>query len=197
MVMGQEFRTSGNPLGSPTVSAPVSPFLAEEGGAESVDALSARLPAAIPALRAYLRALVRSAGPEPETEDVLQETLTRALSHRGTYDPARPLLPWLKRTALRTFLDLRARLRPRPLPLEGALEPRAPAAADTLAQREWVERLLSRLGAREREVLERFHRGGQSVREIAGDLGVAEGTVKSLLHRARRRLARGPGEDRP
>lgn len=193
--MVEEILTSGNPARQPSVVARVSPLLAEEGGAEPVDALSARLPAAIPALRAYVRALVRSVGPEPDPEDVLQETLTRALSHRGTYDPARPVLPWLKRTALHTFLDLRAR--PRPMPMEEALEPRAPVGVDTLAQRELVERLLERLGAREREVLERFHRQGQSVREIAGALGVAEGTVKSLLHRARRRLADGPAEGRP
>jgi RNA polymerase sigma-70 factor (ECF subfamily) len=126
---------------------------------------------------------------------VLQETLTRALSRRGSYDRARPVLPWLKRIALRTFLDLRARPRPRPVLLEEALEPRAPEGSDTLDQRELVERLLRRLGAREREVLERFHRESQSVREIAEALGVAEGTVKSLLHRARRRLAGGPGEE--
>ena len=195
--MVEETQTYRNPTRPPAVSALVSPFLAEEGEEAPADALSERLPAALPALRAYVRALVRSAGPEPEAEDVVQEALTRALSHRGTYDPARPVLPWLKRTALRTFLDLRARPRPRPIPLEEATEPRAPAAADTLAQRELVERLLERLGVREREVLERFHRQGQSVREIAGALGVAEGTVKSLLHRARRRLADGPAEGRP
>lgn len=195
--MVEEIRTSGNPRVAPSVVVPVSSFLAEEGGAEPADALAARLPAAIPALRLYVRALVRSAGPEPDPEDVLQETLTRALSRRKTYDPARPLLPWLKRTALHTFLDLRAQPRTRPLPMREALEPRAPDGVDTLAQRESVERLLARLGAREREVLERFHRQGQSVREIAALLGAAEGTIKSLLHRARRRLAGGPGEDRP
>jgi len=69
---------------------------------------------------------------------------------------------------------------------EGALA--APPAAEA-GVGESVEALLMPLAAVERDVLLRFHRDGRSVREIARALGMPEGTVKSHLHRARRRLA--------
>ena len=50
-------------------------------------------------------------------------------------------------------------------------------------------------GPKSREVVERFHRDGQSVATIGSELGLPEGTVKSHLHRARRRLAARGGEE--
>lgn len=49
----------------------------------------------------------------------------------------------------------------------------------------------------ERRVLLEFHQDGRSVREIARALGSPEGTVKSDLHRARRRLAERLDKERP
>jgi RNA polymerase sigma-70 factor (ECF subfamily) len=149
---------------------------------------------------AKLRALAAKLVPARDVDDVVQETVARALRYRDTFDGERELGPWLAKTALRVALDLRAR-RARVATVEIESEPAAAieaasarvpdhGAPDRIAEeRELVARLLSKLSKVERDVLVRFHQHGESVREIASALGLAEGTVKSHLHRARRRLA--------
>jgi RNA polymerase sigma-70 factor, ECF subfamily len=149
---------------------------------------STRLAAAEPALRRHARALVGGRGPI-DPEDVVQETLSRAWSRRASFDGTRELMPWLKTIALRGLLDLREAQGRSPAPLE--FDPIAKSAEDPVATRDEVRALLARLPERERVVLERFHRGGESIQDLALDLGLAPGTIKSLLHRARARLARG------
>jgi RNA polymerase sigma-70 factor, ECF subfamily len=53
-----------------------------------------------------------------------------------------------------------------------------------------LERAFDRLGADDRAILVLHHLRGKPVSELAAVLGVAEGTVKSRLHAARRALAR-------
>jgi len=159
-------------------------------------ALDERITAEIPRLRGFLGKL--NGRRTADLDDLVQESLARALRYRESFDGRRALWPWLKRTAFRVFLDQRnaARFDVE----EGVAE--APARDDDgLAQREEVHRLLAALPAIEREVLTRFHQAGCSVREIAAELGAPEGTIKSHLYRARRRLAargrlpsRGEGE---
>lgn len=156
------------------------------------DALELRLLDELPDLTAFARRLVARARGAVEADDVVQETLVRALRYRHAFDPGRELAPWLRRTAYRAFLDgqslaeRRRRLRPE-------ARPDAEAAADLVARSDLLSTLLARLSAVERDVLVRFHERGESVREIAARLGMPAGTVKSHLHRARRRLAeRGP-----
>ena len=123
---------------------------------------------------------------------------SRNSSLRGELAPG----PWLRRVALRVWLDLLRKSRRGPRRAEGAeveLVATGDAVAEharALAAREELDRLLARLAPLEREVLERFHRAGHSIARIAVELELAEGTVKSHLHRARRRLAEaGPGHE--
>ena len=52
-------------------------------------------------------------------------------------------------------------------------------------------RLIDELTTEEkREVLRMIHEEEMEIREVAGALGIPEGTVKSRLHHARKRLAR-------
>jgi len=69
--------------------------------------------------------------------------------------------------------------------------------------KDWVERTceyervrqeLARLEEPERSVMIAFHIGEVPVREIAGDMGLPENTVKSHLRRARLKLQRRLGE---
>jgi len=134
--------------------------------------------------------------PSMEVDDLVQETLERAWRYRSSFDADKEVGPWLRTTALRLALDSRAR-RGRE-PLIGALEEepaaRTPSASD---EQENVDRLLARLDVVERDVLVRFHRHGHSIDEISTALHLPSGTVKSHLHRARRKLAAGPrGGDR-
>ena len=73
-------------------------------------------------------------------------------------------------------------------------ELQAPVGSGT-ENRELVARLLDGLSRNERDVLIRFHCHEESILEIARSLGKPEGTVKSLLHRARRKLAEGGRKD--
>jgi len=148
----------------------------------------------LPRLQGHL-ASPRRRVPGVEPEDVAQEVVARALLYRASFQPGRAVWPWLRRLAQRVLVDQRQDRARRALvavePEAHAAEPR-PAALDA---REELELLLATLPAREREVLLRFHRDGQSVRDIAQALGAPEGTIKSHLSRARRRLAELPVAD--
>ena len=152
-----------------------------------------RLAAELPLLRAFAARLVRGSNPPIEADDVVQEAATRALRYRASFDPERALGPWLKKLALRIYLDRRALL----LRDEAHREQWARSKSrrededeGALERRETLARLSSRLSAREREILLRFHHRGETLREIAAALKLPEGTVKSHLHRARRKLVR-------
>lgn len=141
-----------------------------------------------------LRALVAKLAPQHDVDDLVQEVVARALRYRDTFDGRRALGPWLAKTALNVCVDHRARRAREAASCEreaASDEPFEPAAApDThVEEREHVALLLAKLSRVERDVLVRFHQRGESVREIAEALGLAEGTVKSHLHRARKRLA--------
>lgn len=146
--------------------------------------LEERLVGELPGLRAYLR---RVAGAGCDVEDMLQEVAARALKYAHAFDHERALGPWLRGLALRVVLDHRERARRAPHALEHAPES-SERNLEHVEHRDDVARLLSKLPAVERDVLVRFHARGESVREISDALGMPEGTVKSHLHRARRRL---------
>lgn len=155
--------------------------------------LDDRLVAELPALRAFVAKLAGARAPTADVEDVAQEVVARALRYRGSFDVERALGPWLRTTALRVFLDHRERGANAPQAIDGdarELETSHPEVGEVAERREELASMLERLDEVERDVLVRFHARGNSVREIAGALRMPEGTVKSHLHRARRKLAR-------
>jgi RNA polymerase sigma-70 factor (ECF subfamily) len=146
--------------------------------------LEARLEQELPALHAYL---VRLAG--RDAEDLAQEVLARALRYRDSFDDASELAPWLRRIALRVWIDQRRRAQRNPVREELPSELDGEQRECSLEARDEIERALAALSTAEREIFRRFHGQGSSVREIAGALAMPENTVKSHLHRARRALA--------
>ena len=153
--------------------------------------LDRRIVDEIPRVRAFLRRLCSE-----EAEDLVQEVAARALRSRDSFRDEGTLRGWLLRTAFRAYLDHRERERRSPIRLgehDTELEDEKRPSSPSPELREEVAKLLDRLPAIEKEILERFHREGQSVREIARAISMPEGTVKSHLHRARRRLARREG----
>ncbi len=94
------------------------------------------------------------------------------------------------RIAFHSYLDQRAAQQRAPQLLGGEDATIGGARFDVPAteEREELEALLRRLKPIEREVLLRFHRDEASVEEIARQLAMPAGTVKSHLHRARARL---------
>jgi RNA polymerase sigma-70 factor (ECF subfamily) len=169
----------------------VSDSLALTGAAEARDPLEERLVEEIPALRAFLLRLAGSPVRRAEVDDLVQETLARALRFRSSFDEQRPLGPWLRASALRLLIDQRRSLADH-WPLEG--EAHELERADAVEHRDSVKQVLAAVEGVEREVLVRFHARGEPIRAIAEALGLPEGTVKSHLHRARRRLVERFGE---
>jgi RNA polymerase sigma-70 factor (ECF subfamily) len=132
------------------------------------------------------------AGSREAAEDAVQEALARAWERAGT-EQIHSLPAWVTRVSLNLSKSRWRRLR-----AEARAKERLGSATTSLSAeaRPDVERALARLSRRQREVTVLRYYLGMDVREIAGVLGVGEGTVKTQLFRARRALAEilGDGE---
>lgn len=129
-------------------------------------------------------------------QDLAQEALLRVWRALPRYDGRASLSTWiyvisrntclteLKRRSLRQTVSLDA---PDSAPTtDSALQAPAPEAG----RAEDVRACLERLPERERLVITLFYLEQKSHAETAAALGMPVGTVKTLLHRARRQLAR-------
>jgi RNA polymerase sigma-70 factor (ECF subfamily) len=134
-------------------------------------------------------------GGEADAEDVAQEAFVRAYRRLGTFRGESRLGTWLYRVAFNLAVDQRRRRgRQGPTAGEEALDTLPAADGDPhRAAREGesarlVRRLLEDLPETQRAALHLHYWMGHTVAEIAELLGAAEGTVKSHLHRGRKRL---------
>jgi RNA polymerase sigma-70 factor (ECF subfamily) len=160
------------------------------GGEELAEAaFRAALPAMIGPLRAYARTL---AGSRDAADDLVQEALARALAARGSFLPGSDLRAWLY-TILRNTWFSAARRRARERRVVAALEPPEEAAApdpgEGLALGQ-LARALAALPAEQREALMLVGAHGMSGEEAARICGVAEGTLRARVSRARLALRR-------
>ena len=156
----------------------------------SEEAFHARVAAHVPALLRFGRRLT---GSTSEAEDLVQETLMRALERRETLRDAEKLKPWLLAVERSIWLNARRRPSARLEVLEGgvAREARAEPAGDL--EREILHRTLSDecvaaldgLPPEWRETLWLREVEELSYDEIAEVLGSPVGTVRSRLARAR------------
>lgn len=143
-------------------------------------------------LTGYLAGIVRDA---ERARDLAQETFLRIVRSAARYRPTARFSTWLYHIARNVARDeLRTRRR-RPR-LHGAEEQALDATpaqqvdhARALADREVVVRALAALSARDRDLLLLRDAEGRSYEEIAARTGLALGTVKSGLNRARARFA--------
>jgi RNA polymerase sigma factor (sigma-70 family) len=124
-------------------------------------------------------------------EDSVQEALARAWERLDRGDGIDRLPAWvttvalnLARSQMRRWRSER-RARDRLGPLRDDLSDAPAASGDAHAVRE----ALAALPRRQREVTVLRYYLGLDVREIADHLGIAEGTVKAMLFRARQSLA--------
>jgi RNA polymerase sigma factor (sigma-70 family) len=149
------------------------------------------LAAVTPHLRMMARRRAAETGlPAGEAEDIVQETLIAIHLKRGTWDPARPLGPWIAAIVRNKMIDaLRRRGRRSTVPIEDVIDIlEAPAPAETLAERD-LERLLASLKTQQLAVVRSISLGGMSVRETAQRLQMSETAVRVTLHRALKKLA--------
>jgi RNA polymerase sigma-70 factor (ECF subfamily) len=142
---------------------------------------------------ALWRYALRLTGDQSRAEDVVQETLLHAWQHPEVVDDGkRSTRAWLFTVARNMIIDKRrsSRFRNEVATLEtaGTAERAAPDEVNVALDRLLIGDGMAELSAEHRAVIRRSYYLGWSTSQIAEDLGIAEGTVKSRLHYAVRAL---------
>jgi RNA polymerase sigma-70 factor, ECF subfamily len=135
---------------------------------------------------------LRRLGDRGRAEDALQETFVSIWRSARTYKPERgPGAPWLYGVARNAIVD-RSRARQEP-PAEAPDEASLEIGPDERAEQTWtqwqVHGALARLPEREREVIALAYWSGLSQSEVAAQLGIPLGTVKTRTRSALLRIA--------
>lgn len=164
---------------------------AKRGDAEAMEAL---IRAHQEALYAFL---LRMSGRPHIAEDIAQEAFVRVLKNLDRFDSRFRFSTWLFTIAKRLFVNAMQKHRPvydsdTVSAFEGSGED---APSDGSEQRERLDGIrgvldagLESLNEQQREIVLLFHQLSWSITDIAEHLDMPEGTVKSHLHRARRRM---------
>ncbi len=132
---------------------------------------------------------LRLAGDAARAEDYTQDVFVRAWERLGSFRGEAAFSSWLHRLAVNVVLQDRRAERRRLRRVEptddlGA----APARRDRIAARLDLETAIAALPDAARQVFVLYDIEGYGHAEIGGLLGIAEGTSKAHLHRARRLL---------
>jgi RNA polymerase sigma factor (sigma-70 family) len=137
--------------------------------------------------RKPLQRHVRRVLPESRTEDAMQQTFLKAWSSLQDGATVRELRPWLYRIAQNTALDALKRAGYDYDELTESV--RSPGGPEVDLERRTVMREtlagVAALPENQREALLRTAVGGDSRAQIAQDLGLTDGAVRQLVHRAR------------
>jgi RNA polymerase sigma-70 factor (ECF subfamily) len=152
-----------------------------------VDEFGAKAIAVIPRLRRYARALT---GDAMQADDLVQDTLERALNKSHLWRPDSDLRAWMFTVMHNVFVN---QVRARPPDAGNALDAEAldvPARSSPVDMLEVadIDAVIRRLPGEQREVLLLVAIEQLSYGEAARVLGIPVGTVMSRLHRARERV---------
>jgi RNA polymerase sigma-70 factor, ECF subfamily len=141
-------------------------------------------------LRGYLLAQCRDAA---LADDLLQETFMQIHRSRRTYQPGRPVTPWLYAIARHVYL-MKRRSAGRRVRFEERLVADARAgdvphdALDAIAEGDAVRRALRQVPADQRQALLMHHVEGWSFVEIAARLGIRVNAAKTRAFRGMRKM---------
>jgi RNA polymerase sigma factor (sigma-70 family) len=127
-------------------------------------------------------------------EDATQQTFVQAWRGASSYDPNRPLGAWITTIAKRVAIDFyrRERKHRHLVDVDTADDPALitlPPSLDQLEDVAEVRRALDELPSADRDLIRMQHFDELSHAEIARELEIPLGTVKSRTFRAHRRLA--------
>ncbi|TFV58100.1 sigma-70 family RNA polymerase sigma factor [Mycobacterium sp. PS03-16] len=146
---------------------------------------------------ALWRYALRLTGDRARAEDVVQETLLRAWRHQPTVAPnpgvtGHSARAWLFTVARNLIIDeqrsARARRETGTADVEAVADRAGPDEVDSALDRLLVGSALGQLSDDHRAVIGRAYYQGLTTQQIAGELQIPEGTVKSRLHYAVRAL---------
>ncbi|MBB3542382.1 MULTISPECIES: sigma-70 family RNA polymerase sigma factor [unclassified Rhizobium] len=149
------------------------------------------LAAVTPHLRAMARRRCDQLGaPASEAEDVVQEVLLAVHLKRSSWDPSRPIGPWLSAIVRNKLIDsLRRRGRHVNVPVEDVIDTLEAEEQTDAMDRLDASHLLARLRDPQRDIVRSISLEGAGVRETAERLKMTEGAVRVALHRALKSLA--------
>src|SRR5215469_649645 len=152
----------------------------------------------IPRLRRYARALTRN---RDRADDLVQDTLSRALIKEQLWQPGTNLRAWLFTIMHHQSVNnLRRDIRESAMVDIERISTTLPATTDPAASRKLVEldRALAQLPLDQRQVILLVGLEGMSYQEAAGILRIPVGTVRSRLSRGRDALRELlDGKERP
>ena len=143
--------------------------------------------ALIPALRAFAWSLSHNAA---DADDLVQETLTKAWTHRDRFEPGTNLRAWLFTILRNTYYTSLVRKRRE----VGDENGKYAATLSTPATQDWsvalknLQASLQLLPSEHREALILVGAAGLTYEEAAEICGCALGTIKSRVNRARAKL---------
>ena len=142
-------------------------------------------------VRNFLRYLTKQAD---RADDLAQEAFLNAWEKLATLEDAEKFGSWVQRIAYRLFLheERHAKVIHRHAESERVVHeitsPSLEAAASGIEGVGELEKLLTGCDADEAELLVLVYGFGFTIAEVANERGIAEGTVKSLLHRAKHKI---------
>jgi RNA polymerase sigma-70 factor (ECF subfamily) len=142
--------------------------------------------------------ILRMSGRPHVAEDIVQEAFVRVLKNLDRFDTRFRFSTWVFTIAKRLYVNAMQKQKPAfDSDIVGAREGNGPepqgvsAAAETRDNlRTLLDDALDTLNGQQREIVLLFHQQGWPIVTIAEHLAMPEGTVKSHLHRARKRMKR-------
>lgn len=140
--------------------------------------------------------ILRLSGRPDVAEDIVQEAFVRVLTNLDRFDERYRFSTWLFTIARRLYVNAMQKLKPiyesdivgawqgaGSLPDSGMI-----GAEVSNNARDELQRVLQQLPPDQREVVVLFHQFDWPIARIADHMEMPEGTVKSHLHRGRKRL---------
>lgn len=136
-------------------------------------------------------------GNHHDAEDLSQEVFIKAHKGLHRFRGESGLYTWLRRIAINTHLNKRRKKALSMMRFFGdddaagntVSDQMSPAeSAEGAVLRSHIDRAMERLSPRERTAFVLRHHHDMSIQDVASDMEVSDGTVKSLLFRATRKL---------
>ena len=143
--------------------------------------------AMIPALRAFAWSVSRNGS---DADDLVQDTLIKAWTHRDKFEPGTNLRAWLFTILRNTYYTAVVRRRREVRDEDGIHSNKltAPPSQEWGLQMQSLQQALDQLPTEHREALILVGAAGLSYEEAADICGCALGTIKSRVNRARAKL---------
>lgn len=159
------------------------------------DQLLAAMADEVPRLRRFARVLLRG---QDGADDLVQETLMRAITARAQFEPGTNLRAWLFAILRNQHLSLRRRAGRSPFAPSPAELPAAPVSGGQEEGHAFRDlgRAFERLPKSQRQVLWLTVVEGLDYEQVAQVIGTPVGTVRSRLSRARDALRKAVWEER-